>query len=70
MEALQNGNIRSAWLQRFMIMAVVGALLVGAAYVWGNRLSASTKQSPSLASLAASDARFAAMDAFYGAATK
>jgi hypothetical protein len=44
-----SNNMNSAWMQRIAILVVVGALLVGAAYLWGNRLSASSNQSLSQA---------------------
>jgi hypothetical protein len=68
MAASYGGGIRSSWAQRGIIIAAVGVLLVLAAYIWGNRLSASTESSATLASQYANAARFAAMDAFYGAA--
>ena len=48
-------NKDTAWMQRAVIIAIVGILLVVAAYVWGNRLSASSEpslsQAPAYASL-------------------
>jgi hypothetical protein len=58
-----------------VMIAAVALALVVAAYVWGGRLLADTRQSPSESPAAASlqlsrdasAARYAAMDAFYGA---
>jgi hypothetical protein len=43
-------NMNSTFVQRGVIIVLVGVLLVTAAYVWGNRLSADTKPSPLQAS--------------------
>ena len=37
-------GISPAWVQRLVVIAIVGALLVLAAYFWGNRLGADTVQ--------------------------
>jgi hypothetical protein len=42
MEASNGMDISSGRVQRIVIIAIVGALLVLAAYLWGNRLSADT----------------------------
>jgi hypothetical protein len=42
MEASNGMDIRSGRVQRIVIIVIVGALLVLAAYLWGNRLSADT----------------------------
>jgi hypothetical protein len=45
-----SSRMESAWTQRVVIIAIVGLLLVVAAYVWGNRLSATVEPSLSQAS--------------------
>ena len=48
MQTLNSTN--ATWVQRGVIIMIVGVLLVAAAYVWGNRLSAGTQPSLSGAS--------------------
>jgi hypothetical protein len=45
-----SNSMNPTWVQRGVIIMIVGVLLVAAAYVWGNRLSAGTEPSLSQAS--------------------
>ncbi len=47
METNRGSNNTVRWIQRGVIAIAVVALLAGAAYVWGNRLSADTLQTSS-----------------------
>jgi hypothetical protein len=44
-----SNDVNSTWVQRGVILAIVGVLLVAGAYIWGNRLSADTQSSLSQA---------------------
>ena len=61
MQVQGSSNSGSRWVQRALIAAAVVALLVGAAYVWGNRLNADTQQASTQRAADASASRYGSL---------
>ena len=68
MQVQRSSNSGSPWVQRALIASAVVALLVAAAYVWGNRLNADTQQASTQRAADASASRYGNLPRFGGGA--